>query len=311
MIHRCTAVIGTVCCDEIYHPGRHPVFGFGGLYYSLVTLAQLFDSTDSIYPVGKIGEQDFNSVADEFKKYPAVKMDRAEQYPGRNNKVILKYVSGAERREFSTHLPKPYTLDHLLPIPDAGLVILNFVSAIEMSYRTMRALKKRLHVPLFIDLHSIFLGFKRNGERYYRRNSDWSIWHRSGDILQMNSDEARLLAGDALADRSQLVAFGKHLVEKGASIILITDGIRGSVVIWKKGRRVHYKTIPAYFYGESLDPTGCGDVYSSAFAYRYLGGAEPPEAADFAGRVSGVRAVMRTSGELHTLRKIPHGKKLI
>ena len=311
MFHRCTAVIGTVCYDEIYHPGRRPVFGFGGLFYSLVTLAQLFDSTDSIYPVCKIGERDYNSITDEFKRYPAIKMDRMEPYSGRNNRVILKYESGAERREFSTHLPKPYTLNHLHPIPHAGFVILNFVSGIEMSYRTMRALKKRLHVPLFIDLHSIFLGFKESGERYYRKNSDWSIWHRSGDILQMNSTEARLLAGKNFEDRSQLVTFGKYLVEKGASIILITEGVRGSLVIWKKGKRVHHKAIPAYFYGESLDPTGFGDVYSSAFSYRFIDGAEPPEAADFAGRVSGVRAVMKTSDELHTLRKILHGMKIV
>lgn len=297
------AILGTVCCDEIQRPGEKSQYGFGGIYYNIVTLGQLFGEEGTVYPICKIGELDYESILDQFTRYPVICTDYVQKYPGRNNTVTLKYYSPEERVEYSTHLPKPFTINELIPLPDVKLLLVNFISGIEMRYRTFQALRKRLKIPLYVDMHSIFLGFKRNGERIYLRNRDWSHWHEIGDIVQMNRTEAQILAGRTFEDEEEYIRFGKYLLEKGAKIVLITKGSEGVLLLWKSGNRLLDKSIPAYRYGNSREPTGCGDVFSSAYVYRHLQGADPPEAAGFACKVAGVRAAHGSSAELHNLRE--------
>ena len=296
------AVLGTVCCDETHRLGEKPAFGFGGLFYNLITLAQLFGDEGSIIPICKIGNLDYSTISEQFRQYPVITFDHVWKYPGRNNTVVLKYFSDEERIEYSTNLPQPFSLQELVPVPDVRLYLVNFVSGIEMRYRTFRAVRKRLRVPLFVDLHSIFLGFKQNGERYYRRSNNWSHWHESGDIIHMNQVEAQMLAGRAFKTEKDYRSFGNYLLDYGSSTVLITKGSEGSLVVWKSRNRTLYKSIPGYSYGALQNPTGCGDIYSSAYVYRYLQGADPPEAADFASKVAGIRASQNSSGKLHYLR---------
>ncbi|MCP4728273.1 MAG: hypothetical protein GY863_24770, partial [bacterium] len=116
MGNRSIAVLGTVCCDEVYGPhDKEPQTALGGLYYNVITLAQLMSDRDSIYPVCKIGEIDYDRIMGEFSKYKSVKFDFIRKYPGRNNTVTLRYYSDTERVECSTNLPEKYTIRELLP----------------------------------------------------------------------------------------------------------------------------------------------------------------------------------------------------
>lgn len=304
------AVLGTVCCDEIQRVGSDPEFAYGGIFYTLVTLGQLFNGKGSIYPVCKIGADDYQEIIEQFSPYSSIRPDLIKKYPGKNNTVLLKYYSEEDRKEYSTNLPASFTIGELLPIPDVRLYIVNFISGIEMGYRTFKALRKRLDAPLYVDLHSLFLGFRftpsfgEKSERFYRVKSDWSRWHSSGDIVQMNRTEAMVLAGSSLSEKNDLLKFGDYLLTKGAQTIIVTDGSKGSLVIWKSGKRTLHKLIKPYNYGEVKNPTGCGDVFSGAYTFRYLQGADPPEAAEFASKVAGIRASHSRSSELHNLNSI-------
>ena len=298
------AVFGTVCCDEIRRPGRNTEFGFGGLFYNLISLAQLFGNDGTVVPICKVGSRDYSAIVKQFTRYPAININYIQQYPGRNNTVLLDYYSDEERIEYSTNLPEPFTMKELLPVPDVRLYMVNFISGIDMQYRTFCAIRRRLKIPLFVDLHSIFLGFKPNGKRYYLRNRDWSRWHESGDIVHLNQIEAQMLAGRTLDSEKEFLAFGYFLLDRSTSVVLITKGGEGSLVLWRSGNRSLHKSVPAYHYGALCDPTGCGDVFSAAYVYAHLQGGDPFEAADFASKVAGVRAAHNSSTELHNLRKV-------
>ncbi|MFC1555512.1 carbohydrate kinase family protein [candidate division KSB1 bacterium] len=323
------AVLGTICLDEIRKGNADPRYGFGGLFYSVIALAQLIHKSGYVYPVVKIGENDYQAIEEQFQSNHTVDLKYAQKYPGLNNRVILEYFSRDERTEYSRFLPKPFTIKELAPLPDVDLFQVNFVSGLEMTHKTLIALKKRLCVPLFVDLHSLFLGFRKNGERYYRIAKNWSIWNISGDIVQMNEIEAAVLAGDRwkhsailrnIIDRnkqvegslqSDRISFGKYLINCGARIVLITRGYAGSHVFWRVGKKIYEREIAAFHFGKVLDPTGCGDVYSAGFIYAFLSGAEPPEAAEFAGKVSGMRAARSSSGDLHRLRSLLEKEKIL
>ncbi|MFC1728896.1 carbohydrate kinase family protein [candidate division KSB1 bacterium] len=313
------ALLGTVCLDEIRRPGEKPKYGFGGLFYSVVSLAQLLDKDSIIFPVCKVGALDHPKISEQFSRYRSVDLHKVVSYPGHNNRVLLEYYSRDERIEYSTFLPAPYTIGELLPLPDVRCFMVNFISGIEMRVNTFAALRRRLKVPVFVDLHSLFLGFKKNGQRFYRIRRDWSRWHVSGDIVQMNENEAFILSGtvrNAPTGLNRMLrkkknnhhrefdrkSFGRYLLDRGARVVIITRGTAGSHVFWRGSRRNFDKELPAYLFGGHAEPTGCGDVFSAGYIAKSLDGADPPEAADFAAQVAGMRAAQSGSAELHQLR---------
>ncbi len=55
-----------------------------------------------------------------------------------------------------------------------------------------------------------------------------------------------------------------ELLDLGVKVVELTLGEKGSIIVGKKSYRIPaYKTI-------TIDPTGCGDVFASAFAIRYF-----------------------------------------
>jgi len=155
-----------------------------------------------------------------------------------------------------------------------------------------------------VDMHSIFLGFRSNGERYYRRNRNWENWQDCGDVIQMNRTEASILAGREFSNLNDLKTFGIFLLSKNTKVVLVTLDVEGVLLLWKSGRKIYSERIPIYNFGETIDPTGCGDIFSSAFSYKYMLGKDPYESCVFANKVAGIRATQKSSDELHRLREM-------
>ena len=93
------AVLGTVCCDNIKQIGSEPEYAYGGIFYSLVTLGQLFNGKGSVYPICKIGAEDYPEINKQFAQYSSIKPDYIKKYPGKNNTVLLNYYSHEDRKE--------------------------------------------------------------------------------------------------------------------------------------------------------------------------------------------------------------------
>lgn len=294
------AVAGTVCLDEIRHPGKPPVNGFGGLFYPIITLAQLLGDRDRIIPLCRIGEADYDGIIAQFDSYRSIDLNHIKAVPGRNNSVILDYISDFERQEYSINIPPPILIDDLIPVLDSDILLINFISGREMLHRTFKGLRKRAKIPVYVDLHSIFLGLGERGRRYYWHR-DWSSWHKSGDYVQMNKQEASMLAGSDMTDNGNLRDFCYFLLDKGATAVNITMGYDGCFTAWRDDSGINSKVIPAFSVGDTVDPTGCGDVFGASYVYSLLQGADPLEAAEFGVKVSGVRAVQRHSSDLHNL----------
>jgi len=74
------------------------------------------------------------------------------------------------------------------------------------------------------------------------------------DMLIINENEARMLAGD-----SNLVTSAKGIIEMGPSIVVIKKGESGSIVLNKQGDMF---ILPAYPASVVKDPTGAGDSFA-------------------------------------------------
>jgi hypothetical protein len=296
------AALGTVCLDEVRKPGRRVSSGLGGIYYTVVTLCQLAEEGCTVYPVFRIGSAGRREIMQGFGGYGCMSSALIRRFRGRNNSVVLEYYNEQDRVEYSRFLPRPFTVDELLPVPPVSLYMVNFISGREMTLSTLRALRRRLRVPLYVDLHSVFPGFRGgDGRRFPQPGRDWSRWHETGDIVQMNEAEAAVLAGKSLDRGDELRTFARHLVGKGALEVIITRGTEGAVLAWRSGRKTLTRRVAACSYGRSRDPTGCGDVFGASYVSRRVEGGTPPEAAEFAARVAAVRAMHSGSGDLHRL----------
>ena len=117
------------------------------------------------------------------------------------------------------------------------------------------------------------------------------------DILIVARDFAEKFSGSEKLE-DQAVA----LIETGASIVAITDGVEGSLFATSEGEVFHQ---PAFQVDKVVDTTGCGDAFHGGFLYAYSSGWQLREAASFASAVAAINATgLGGRGHLPTLKEV-------
>jgi sugar/nucleoside kinase (ribokinase family) len=91
-------------------------------------------------------------------------------------------------------------------------------------------------------------------------------------IVKADEDEARVLTGEADAERS-----ARRLADWGAEEVLVTRASRGSVV-WARGELHHVEAVAT---PDPVDPTGCGDTFMAGYVFARLAGVDVVAAARF------------------------------
>jgi hypothetical protein len=207
-----------------------------------------------------------------------------------NNRVVLHYQSTERRCERMAGGVPGWTWAELGPmVRDLDAIYLNFISGFELCLGTAQALRQGFKGPIYADLHSLFLGMQQDGFRVLRPLPDAPSWFGCFDLLQLNEDEMHQLTPDPLVLAAQAL-------EAGVSMLAVTLGPRGVAYVAAPGfdglagkrssppprspaspLSVRSALIPAP-HTETLDPTGCGDVFGAAAFARLLAG-DPLEAA--------------------------------
>ena len=284
-------VVGTLVWDTILHrDGRaEPVTEWGGIGYALEALTVALPENWEILPLMKVG-RDLSEEAFRFLRgLPRVLTEPGVAVvPAPNNRVEMRY-SGQERlTERMTGGVPPWAWDELRPL--AGLcdaLYINFISGYEMELETAQNLRCGFPGPIYADLHSLFLGIGRHGDRIPRPLPHWAEWITSFDAVQMNEDEFELL-GRAHGDPWKLAA---DVVGTDLKLITVTLGSRGATYVADAGFRSDpftwaqlrgrlaapgpvrsAKLDAAEVTSAEGDPTGCGDVWgASCFAHLLAG----------------------------------------
>jgi sugar/nucleoside kinase (ribokinase family) len=183
-------------------------------------------------------------------------------------------------------------------VRDLDAIYLNFISGFELCLGTAQALRRGFRGPIYADFHSLFLGMQQDGMRVLQPLPDAADWFGCFDLIQLNEDEMRQLSPDPLSLSAQALAAGVSLLTvtlgpKGVAYVAAPgfDGLAGgwtggqadgrtSRLVGPSGaptaRPADRPTVrsalikaPAI---ETLDPTGCGDVFGAAAFARLLAG---------------------------------------
>ena len=132
-------------------------------------------------------------------------------------------------------------------------------------------------------------------------------WRESLRQFVLTSN-VRIVAKDfafKFAGTSSLEAAARKLLAGSPTLLVITDGVRGSWIWSEEGEHFHQ---PAYPVSPVVDTTGCGDVFHGAFIHGMMQNWRLPRTAEFAARLAGEtarqlggRSVLRQPELLKTL----------
>jgi len=340
-VNRRLAVVGTLLVDSIHRPGEEIVESLGGIAYSVAYLAaQLAETAEvtplseagqvargdprvDIQPICRVGADLFDELKSSWEQLPGVDPSHLIPDPKATPRNTLVYGGGGvgadgvgDRSERPTGLLAPLTERDLAPIEGADLALVNCITGRDLSlsaFRRVSAVCERV----YLDVHSLALGFADDGTRTYRRPPDWQSWIARADVVQCNRAEAATLAGlDAFDHSPSLVdEFLQRLLMQAAerhtarpSVVVLTEGAKGATLLWRCGGgveragRVERTLIPAPAV-DVVDPTGAGDAFGSGYALAWLQGADPPEAATRGSRTGSAACTVSGISEPEKLRE--------
>jgi hypothetical protein len=283
-------IIGSLVWDQIH--GRDsvspPVEEWGGIAYALSALDASLGADWEIVPLIKVG-RDLSRESQEFLRgltrlSPGA---RCVEVTAPNNRVVLHYQSTERRCERMAGGVPGWTWGELGPmVQDLDAIYVNFISGFELCLGTAQALRQGFAGPLYADLHSLFLGMQQDGIRVLQPLADAPSWFACFDVVQLNEEEMQQLTPDPLSLSAQALG-------AGVSLLAVTLGPRGVAYVAAPGfdglgdRRAGGRAqaqlgtsvrptvrsalikAPAV---ETLDPTGCGDVFGAACFARLLAG---------------------------------------
>lgn len=313
---RTLGVVGTLVWDRLIGPGRDaatppPVEAWGGVAYALAAAAASLPGAWSVRPIVKVGADLAAEALAFLRGLPRLDLSAVEVVPEPNNRVEIRYETATRRRERLSGGVPGWTWPELAPrVAGCDALLVNHISGFEMDLATARALADRYGGPLYVDLHSLFLGVDAHGHRVPRPLDAWSAWMRCGHVIQMNEDELALLGGAPDPWSRAEAALGAR-----PALVLVTRGARGAAyaaapgfqadpATWpgapeRAGSGIRRGAVAAGAEPGEGDPTGCGDVWGATTFARLLAGDALEEAMAHANRLAGVKVEHRGADGLH------------
>ncbi len=284
------AVIGTINQDTIELPDGQVKHSYGGLLYSILTLAQLTPPGSTILPVINLGRDIEDPIRALLSRFTAISQEGITVVEEKNNHVYLRYLSNSEREEIQLGGLPAVTYDQLIPFLEADVFLVNFISGQDLSLETFSRLRAGTAATIYTDIHSLTLGIDRQGRRYPRPLPQWPRWLALADVVQMNQAEARSLSGSRLDQDGEVRRFGRTVLDAGPSALLITLDARGSLLVTDSGGDLSVERFAPHRPGRIVDTTGCGDVFLAAFVARQACSKDFRESSRFANRVAGIKS---------------------
>jgi sugar/nucleoside kinase (ribokinase family) len=296
--------LGTINRDTILLPDGDIQESFGGLLYSIVPLALFTEPGTEVVPVVNLGRDVAGPVTAIMSQYPQISLEGVHLVSEKNNHAILRYRSQGEREEVLEGGIPPVTFEQIAPFLDADLFLVNFISGRDLSLETLKLVRTSTMANIYMDIHSLCLGIDQKGRRNWQAVPHWREWMGQADVVQVNRGEARQLFGDRIQSEQGLLAFGREVIKAGPSVLLITLGSQGSLMIVasKSGvRRQRFSPQPP---PKIRDTTGCGDVFLAAFVAQHARSGDAHKASLFANFVAGAKCGLSGIEELEVLKEL-------
>ncbi len=291
-------VIGHLCLDVIHLADGRETRSYGGIFFSVATLANLLGPSDTVQPVFGVGRTDYPALIDRLSRYENLDHSGIFKIDGPSNHVELVYSSQTERTERSTNIAEPIPWKRIKPfVADADMVLLNMISGFDVTLETLdeirMAVRERL-TPVYMDVHSLTLGLTGDSVRFHRPVEAWRRWLFMLHGAQMNEEEAAVLSRQRLDEES----LARHVLSLQTKAMVITRGARGCTAFIDGNKRIQRVDRPGIEPEKAVDPTGCGDVFAASYCAHYARNRSVEGAVQFANSVASFKARFPGSTEI-------------
>jgi sugar/nucleoside kinase (ribokinase family) len=287
--HKLT-IIGTITRDTITFPDGKKSESLGGIIYNILPLAYLAPAGLSIAPVCNLGADIYDRVLSHLKKFKNIDTSGISRVNANNNHVHLRYDKKWNQSESLENLVPKITLAQIRPFLKSDYILINFISGFDLDLDVLKKIRAKTKARIFMDVHSLVLGIRKNGERFYKAPCQWKEYLAAADIVQMNLKEMQTLAGKRFNPVRDLAKFARGILSLGPEIFILTRGSEGSAVYHRRGNRMISCRTSLFKVKDFLSPTGCGDFFTSGFILAYLKTREVTLSAEFANFLAGMKS---------------------
>lgn len=307
--------------DYIHRGNETTLKQFGGILYSLVSLAVLSKDNATIYPVMNLGEDEYSNVTGFLSAFGNIDISYINKSPHRTRVVNLFYkdknsilnVSTKrtyDREENSTEPTLPVEFEHIKDLLGSlDGILVNLVSGVDIALDTLKEIRENFDRYIHMDLHNLVMQTFPDGTRKQMPVKDWQNWVGQTDTLQMNESELSILTGDNVTEYETAE---KILKDKKVSALVVTRGIQGVSMYQLKLKTgagescydLNRNDLPMIDSQLFVDSTGCGDVFASSFFYKNAEFKLNNQhlALNFANKMASLNASLRGVEDLHKLK---------
>ena len=296
-------VVGHLCLDVIHPVDKPETQGYGGIYYSLVTLASLVDPSDSVHPVFGVNKADYTPLIEQLRNFSTIDTSGIFKFDGLTNKVHLYYKDTQSRIECSRDIATPIPYEKIRRHLSVDGILVNMISGFDLTVDTLDHIRMAVrshNIPIHFDYHSLTLGVDQKFERFRRPIPDWRRWVFMTDTVQLNEEERAGLSIEKMSEEQTV----SHLLTLGVKALVVTRGERGASLFFNEHKHVVRKDVAGIQAGEVRDTTGCGDVFGAAFHMHYVKTRDPFAAMQFANHAAAARTRVAGTDGLHLLKAL-------
>lgn len=298
-------VIGSVNRDTIIHPDGAVAHALGGILYTALAAAYLGQAQLEVWLLCKIGADAAEEGMPLLTACANLRLEGVEIVPQASFHSRICYRQDGSKQERLTGNIAPLSLAQIAPfLGQLDGLLVNFITGFELELETLKALRSQFPGILLMDVHSLTLGRKPSGERFWQRPTRWQEWLAQADVVQMNEAEAVLLSGMTEVSDGSLRSFARGLLGGRTTAVALTLGDRGVLGACRGTREPQEFYFPAEHPEWAVDPTGCGDVFLAALGVAMLLGFPFPQALQKACRAAGVKSRFQGVAGLDALSRL-------
>jgi hypothetical protein len=283
-------VIGTITRDTITFPDGRTRRSYGGILYNILPMALLAPPSLVISPVCNLGSDIYEKVIFYLKHFKNIELSGISRAKEKNNHVHLFYNGKWDKREILKYSVPPLEFRQVEPHLNHDCILINFISGFDIDLESLKKIRKKSEALIFIDLHSLILGIRKNGERFFKVPVLWEEYLKIADIVQMNIKEMQVLSKRKLQSEEELKNFAERILDLGPEILLVTRGREGALIYYKEKRKTIFYHTASLKLTNTGDSTGCGDVFSAGFLLAYLKTSKAELSSEFANFLAGMKS---------------------
>ena len=298
-------VIGSINRDTITTADGIQTRSFGGVLYTALALAYLGVGRIETWLLCKYGQDVATQVKSLLANCPNMRLDGAQVVPGPNFHSRIRYYADGRKSECLTGQIEPLSLQDLAPfISELDGLVINFITGFEVELKTLMALREQFQGFILMDVHSLTLGRRESGERFWQKPAGWERWLAQADVVQMNEEEAVLLGNLSTREPCALREFALGVIDLGPQWVVVTRGADGALGAYRQDGARCLCEQPALTPEKACEPTGCGDVFLAGLGAGLYNCKGLPEAMNIATRTAGLNSRLQGVEALKQLSEL-------